>query len=413
LFVVVGILMAALLRFTSRGYYLFSYSVAKAATRNVEFPPSASIINSLLEQLKPRIPVPVVLEAFNKIEVGLSQPLLSIPPMPLRIVHQEGLDYTPHIEPLDNIIHIARNQSIVLKETRNTIWRVLWAICENLPEYAFHRGEEHPIQFQTPLMPTLHIPRLSNEINAALYENERVKEFRILVATREQLGRNNLEVAKNHISSLRRLNEGHRVLPEDHPGPPSKTAWEFLHGTPFTELFDLEVPLPFPQERRFAHTILVAGSDHGKTQTLEAMICRDLLSNFVPGLVVIDSKGDMIPRLAKLDVFHPEHGVLKDRLIIIDPKDEPHLSMFQGNPDDTIGQTKYFFNALLEAELTQSMSGLLYPIMQMLVLREGATLQDIVDCVNDPTPYQDTIAKLPEGFFKRSWKPPGLRAKWR
>jgi hypothetical protein len=63
-------------------------------------------------------------------------------------------------------------------------------------------------------------------------------------------------------------------------------------------------------------------------------ILHDLQRPDPPPLIVIDPKGLRVERLARLAVFDPDHGRLRDRLIIFDPKDiregyAPALNMFQ------------------------------------------------------------------------------------
>jgi hypothetical protein len=72
--------------------------------------------------------------------------------------------------------------------------------------------------------------------------------------------------------------------------------------------------------------LVVAGTGHGKTQTLQHLLMHDLTRKpaEVPSLVIIDSQGDMLSKLAHLELLHPDHGALSDRLIIIDPTDIEH-----------------------------------------------------------------------------------------
>jgi hypothetical protein len=73
------------------------------------------------------------------------------------------------------------------------------------------------------------------------------------------------------------------------------------------------------------------GAGHGKTQTLQHLIAADLSSPDPPSLIIIDSHGDMLSAIQRLDVFDPDRGRLTDRLIIVDPEDVEHppaLNMF-------------------------------------------------------------------------------------
>jgi hypothetical protein len=85
----------------------------------------------------------------------------------------------------------------------------------------------------------------------------------------------------------------------------------------------LAPPLVFSETLRASHGVIIAGTDGGKSQTLENLILADLDQDDPPGMVVIDSKAgpkDLLQRIARLDVFHPDHGRLRDRLVIIDPR---------------------------------------------------------------------------------------------
>ena len=104
--------------------------------------------------------------------------------------------------------------------------------------------------------------------------------------------------------------------------PPRQLIDTYLGGTPLTGLFDVRVPIVIPQATRFEHQHIVAGSGHGKTQTLQHFILHDLdaVAAGDASIVVIDSQSDLINTIAGLDVFGPD-GPLADRLVLIDPTD--------------------------------------------------------------------------------------------
>lgn len=107
--------------------------------------------------------------------------------------------------------------------------------------------------------------------------------------------------------------------------PPEELVETYLKGTPFLEFFLTPIPFALPQAARFEHTHIVAGSGHGKTQLLQRLILDDLTRPDPPALIVIDSQGEMLRKIAHLPDF-----VASDRLAIIDPEDEqpPALNMF-------------------------------------------------------------------------------------
>ena len=49
-----------------------------------------------------------------------------------------------------------------------------------------------------------------------------------------------------------------------------------MNGTPLSAIFDQTVTYTIPQSARFEHHHIVAGSGHGKTQTLQYLIANDL-----------------------------------------------------------------------------------------------------------------------------------------
>jgi hypothetical protein len=114
------------------------------------------------------------------------------------------------------------------------------------------------------------------------------------------------------------------IMPGQFDGTPLEVVTAYLRGTGFEEVFTgLAPPLVFSETLRASHGVIIAGTDGGKSQTLENLILADLDQDDPPGMVVIDSKAgpkDLLQRIARLDVFHPDHGRLRDRLVIIDPR---------------------------------------------------------------------------------------------
>lgn len=87
---------------------------------------------------------------------------------------------------------------------------------------------------------------------------------------------------------------------------------------------------PIPDKFRSEHTHILGPSGSGKTTLLQQFILQDLAKDDPPGMVIIDPKGLMVERLRSLDIFNPDTGRFKDRLIVIDPTYDPPpaLNMF-------------------------------------------------------------------------------------
>ena len=187
----------------------------------------------------------------------------------------------------------------------------------------------------------------------------------------------------------------------------------YLAGTPFIQFFATPVPFSIPERVRFEHTHILAGSGHGKTQTLQRLILSDLARPDAPALVIIDSQGEMLQKIAKLGLFDPGEGALADRMLIIDPTDVHHppaLNMFDVNQErfgkyDVAAREQilngiielydYIFGALLGAELTQKQSVIFRYLARLMLTIPGATIHDLINLMTDATPYMPAIEALP------------------
>lgn len=127
----------------------------------------------------------------------------------------------------------------------------------------------------------------------------------------------------NHFKRLRdridaNLSRTHRtqpIFPSDYRG--DDVVATYLAGTRLKELFQLRTPFEIPESSRFEHMHIVAGSGHGKTQTMQYFIAKDLeeVARGDKSVVVIDSQGDLINTILKARTLPPE------QIVLIDPED--------------------------------------------------------------------------------------------
>ncbi len=208
--------------------------------------------------------------------------------------------------------------------------------------------------------------------------------------------------------------------------PPVELAETYLQGTPFLNLFLCSVPFSLPLAARFEHMHIVAGTGHGKTQTLQHLIAHDLAQEpeSVPAVVIVDSQGDMLAKIARLELFHPEHGALRDRLVIIDPTDVEHppaLGLFDINlarvrgydaryreqiMNGVIELYDYIFGGLIGAELTQKQSVIFRYLARLMLAIPDATILTLKDVMQDATPfvaYFDRLDGTARDFFQHEF----------
>jgi HEPN superfamily Swt1-like protein len=204
---------------------------------------------------------------------------------------------------------------------------------------------------------------LPNAICAAQsYINDnRLLDHGLLYDIRKQLEDN--ENSYHRVTTYERRKK--RIpLPTEVDEAPADLVRVYLKDTIFYELFCTPIPWRIPDTVRSEHILMIASTGSGKTQFIQQDIFSQLSKSEPPGMVVIDSQNQMIPKLERLQIA-------RDRIVIIDPFDEPApaLNMFiapkrsyDANPkeaveNETLQQFAWIFSAL-DQELTGRMTTL-------------------------------------------------------
>lgn len=201
---------------------------------------------------------------------------------------------------------------------------------------------------------------------------------------------------------------------------------QYLVGTPYRKFFNTKVPLLLNEAARFEHSHILGGTGHGKTQFIQKWLVKDIemAMNEQRSIVVIDSQGDLINKIARLDCFNPDHGALRDKLVIIDPNDvqfpaainmfamdEARLASYgpverEKVQNSAIALYEHFFGELLGAELTAK-QGVVFKYLARLMLEiPDATILTLRDLVDDPKPfipYMDKLEGSARVFFAREF----------
>jgi hypothetical protein len=305
------------------------------------------------------------------------------------------------------------NQDRVSDLFARTVLSLFAGIIDDLP--AVSEGDS---AFTVPLVSLVRDPRdIVAKIMGTLYKDQ-LAEAGLFTAIQDQFYRNVC-----HASGVLPEAEHRKPLltAEQSDLPPQELIETYLKGTPFLELLRTPVPFAIPDHVRFEHAHILAGSGHGKTQTLQHLILSDLSRPDPPSLVIIDSQGDMLRKLSRLALFDPDDGPLADRLIIIDPTDidyPPALNLFDVNFErlrsygpaareqilnGVIELYDYIFGSLLGAELTQKQSVIFRYLARLMLTIPGATIVTLIELMGDVTPFTSNIQALPPGarlFFE-------------
>lgn len=198
-------------------------------------------------------------------------------------------------------------------------------------------------------------------------------------------------------------------------------AEAYLAGTPLLEFLKTPVPFVIPEQSRFEHHWIVAGSGHGKTQTLQHLISCDLprVANSEMSVVVIDSQGDLIRNLSQLQFFADNPG----KLVLIDPTDiewPVALNLFDVgmdriekysplNRERTLNSIlelyDFVIGSLLSAELTQKQGVIFRYITRLMLHIPNATIQTFRELM-EPRGYEkyrlyiDQLRGTARAFFE-------------
>lgn len=214
----------------------------------------------------------------------------------------------------------------------------------------------------------------------------------------------------------------------------AQLAEAYLGATPLGVFAETAIAFQVNDEVRFEHCHIVGGTGHGKTQLMQQMIHSDLLAaqRARRSVVVIDSQGDMIPKIARLDLFSPQHPQsLADRLILIDPADvehpaalnlfDPHLDRLGGySPADRervlnglVEVYETMFGDMLGAELTQKQGVVFRYLARLMITIPGATIHTLMQLMEDGRAFRPQMAQL-EGsaryFFETEFYHPSFAA---
>jgi hypothetical protein len=214
------------------------------------------------------------------------------------------------------------------------------------------------------------------------------------------------------------------VAPTEYRGSNDEIIRGYLGGTGLENLFSAQVPFELPQAARFEHHWILAGSGHGKSQTLQYLASRDLekVAKGEASVVIIDSQGDLIRNIAGLKVF-AEGQPLAGKLCLINPADIEFpvaLNLFDASMDriskyspldrerlmnGVLELYDFVLGSLLSAELTQKQSVIFRFITRLMLEIPGATIHTFRELMEPKgyDKYRPYIARLegtPRAFFE-------------
>jgi hypothetical protein len=310
------------------------------------------------------------------------------------------------------------------------------ALIEALPESCFAERQADDGAFEVPLLELIDDPVGVIEAFVFLPYGDDTLQLDLMRDCRAQIERN-LVVASGFAPGADIREHQERVVPpRAHKASASSAALAdlYLGGTPFRDVLDLPVPFRVSDEARFEHCHILGGTGHGKTQLLQRMIHADLLAaqQEARSVVVIDSQGDLINKLARLALFDPDAPEsLADKLVLIDPADiefpaalnlfDAHLDRLESyRPVDrervlngVVELYEAFFGDMLGAELTQKQGVIFRYLARLMVTIPGATIHTLMQLMDDGAAFRPQMSKLDGSaryFFETEFFHPSFAA---
>jgi hypothetical protein len=286
----------------------------------------------------------------------------------------------------------------------------LWYIMILLPEELLHQDSDEGLKFETDVFSLIEEPSLLVENLYDFASNDDLRTNGALQWFRDQAEKNLCRASGFTLEQFQKGNGRAIVHATDSKEPIEKQIRTYLRGLPFEKIFSYKVKLAFPEEPRFEHHHIVAGSGHGKTQTLQYFIANDLekVVNEEATVVVIDSQGDLIKNIQKLDMIN------ENNMVLIDPTDVEFpvcLNLFSIQMDRINSYSRlhreqmingilelydFVLGSLLGAEMTQKQSVIFRYVTRLLLHIPDATIHTMLELFQDggSGKFKEHIAEL-------------------
>ena len=321
-------------------------------------------------------------------------------------------------EHLKRVIAVLQNETEILASWRFTVIAVLVKLLENFPAAALAdpkidgTEETYSVLSRTAPLYTM-IEDLPTLLHSLIYT----------VAVRPSLEKDlfqslyeqfddNVYLASGASKADKHKTTKQMIFPINNTKlSPLEMVVAYMGDTVFANVLMVDVPIPINQSIRFEHTHILAGTGHGKTQTLQYLIADDLRRGIeveAGSVVVLDPHGDLIKTLTRTTFF--TENLYGRRTIIIDPSDIEFpigLNLFDVGFDtaldaktketiqnNTIDFFEYFFSALLGSELTGKQGTLFRYIGILLMHVPKANITTLIDLMEHGEKYKPYMAKL-------------------
>ncbi len=304
---------------------------------------------------------------------------------------------------------LAKNFDANCQCLANTLVYLFATVAAETP--ALHRsGSETDITVTAPKLDVFSaLPEMLEELLEGPFDQDNV-ERGLFARIRTRLDRNLIIASGGNPDSGEAFKRSFVMPSKSGIADRKELLATYFGGTPLTQFFDGEVAVTIPQQTRFEHHHIVAGSGHGKTQTLQYLIAHDLeqAARHRASVVVIDSQGDLIRTIQRLKLVN------EDNLVLIDPTDVAFpvcLNLFDVQMERinsySLLHREQMLNGILElydfvlgsllgAEMTQKQSVIFRYVTRLLLHIPDATIHTMLALFQEggTAKYRQHIEKL-------------------
>ena len=290
---------------------------------------------------------------------------------------------------------------------------MLEPFVKNAPQT--HNSDQYDVVVETSLLNRVSGLPDALEHTLGVPSAQELVDANLFTRLRDQIERNLIVASGGNLADPRSFSKSPVLPSKSSIKDPSALAEAYLNATPLMDFLNQSTTFAIPTDTRFEHTHMVAGTGHGKSQTLQYLIAQDLpaVAAGKRSVIVIDSQGDLIKTISRLKDFAPGER-LHDRLVLIDPTDVEFpvsLNLFDVGKERLEGYEAlererltnsilelydFVLGSLLDAAMTQKQNVIFRYVTRLMLHIDGATIQTLRQLMEEGSEkvFADDIAKL-------------------
>ena len=307
---------------------------------------------------------------------------------------------------------------------RQALIRLLDPIYAACPALLNDQGYGDDISVPTDLVRSIGDAGVFAESMISLAFTEEFEDAGLFLRLRERLECNIIAASGGNPADPQSFNKAPKLPTRSDIEDPGDLIATYLGGTPLLDFLHQKIDFAIPTASRFEHHHIVAGSGHGKTQTLQYLISCDLeaVAHGNRTVILLESQGDLIRNVSNLALFAPG-GPLHEKIVVIDPTDVQwpvSLNLFDVGVERLAGYAPlererltnsilelydFVLGTLLSAEMTQKQSVIFRYVTRLMLHIPDATIHTLRELMEPESvvkfaPHIEKLSGTAKHFFE-------------